>query len=76
MVVLVFISSEIRFHLGQVDLMPELNMKSVEADFLGYKVSAEGSRPLEERVAHLQDCPPPKTIGQLRRFLGMLNFYI
>jgi hypothetical protein len=31
----------------------------------------EGSRPLEERVAHLQDCPSPK----LCRFLGMLNFY-
>jgi cleavage and polyadenylation specificity factor subunit 1 len=26
-------------------------------------------------VAHLQGCPPPKTISQLRRFLGMLNFY-
>jgi hypothetical protein len=46
-----------------------------EVTFLGYKVSAESSRPLEERVAHLQDCPPPKTISQLRRFLGMLNFY-
>jgi cleavage and polyadenylation specificity factor subunit 1 len=38
-------------------------------------VSSEGSRPLEERVAHLQDCSPPKTVSQLRRFLGMLNFY-
>jgi hypothetical protein len=26
-------------------------------------------------VAHLQDCLPPKTISQLRRFFGMLNFY-
>jgi hypothetical protein len=26
-------------------------------------------------VAHRQDCPPPKTARQLRRFLGMLNFY-
>jgi hypothetical protein len=34
-----------------------------------------GSRLLEEGVAHLQDFPPPKTISQLRRFLGMLNFY-
>jgi hypothetical protein len=43
--------------------------------FLCYKVSAEGSQPLEERVTHLQDCPPPKTASQLRRFLGMVNFY-
>jgi hypothetical protein len=26
-------------------------------------------------VADLQNCPPPKTAGQLRRFLGRLNFY-
>jgi cleavage and polyadenylation specificity factor subunit 1 len=49
--------------------------KATEVPYLGYKVSAEGSLPLEERVAHLQDCPPAKTISQLRRFLGMLNFY-
>jgi hypothetical protein len=49
--------------------------KASEIIFLGYKVSAEGSRPLEERLAHLQDCPPPKTTSQLRRFLGMPNFY-
>jgi hypothetical protein len=43
--------------------------------FLGYNVSAEDYRPLEKRVAQLQDCPPPKTINQLPRFLRMLNFY-
>jgi hypothetical protein len=42
--------------------------RTTEVTFLGYKVSAEGSRPLEERVAHLQDCLPPKTASQLRRF--------
>jgi hypothetical protein len=46
-----------------------------EVTFLGYKVSAEGFRPLEDRIAHLQACPPPKTVKQLRQFLGMLNFY-
>jgi hypothetical protein len=28
-----------------------------------------------QRIAHLQDFPLPKTINQLRRFLGMLNFH-
>jgi hypothetical protein len=34
-----------------------------------------GSQPLPEWVADLQACPPPKTVSQLRHFLGMLNFY-
>ena len=46
-----------------------------EISFLGYKISSLGSQPLQERVTDLQTCPPPKTIGQLQRFLGMLNFY-
>ena len=46
-----------------------------EISFLGYKISSAGSQPLPERIADLQSCPPPKNIGQLRRFLGMLNFY-
>ncbi|PNF24083.1 hypothetical protein B7P43_G04700 [Cryptotermes secundus] len=46
-----------------------------EMTFLGYKVSAEGSQPLEERVTDLPECQPPKTASQLCRFLGMLNYY-
>jgi hypothetical protein len=46
-----------------------------EVTFLGYKVSTEGSQPLEERVTHFHDCHPPETTSQLRRFLGRLNFY-
>jgi hypothetical protein len=34
-----------------------------------------GSQLLPKRVADLQSCPPPKTVSQLRHFLGMLNFY-
>jgi cleavage and polyadenylation specificity factor subunit 1 len=49
--------------------------RAPEVTFLGYKVSTEGSQPLEERVTHLEDCHPLKTASQLRRFLGMLNFY-
>jgi hypothetical protein len=49
--------------------------RASEVTFLGYRVSSEGSRPLGERVAHLQDFPPTKTASQLRRFLAMLNFY-
>ena len=46
-----------------------------EISFLGYKISSMGSQPFPERVADLQAYPTPKTVCQLRRFLGMLNFY-
>lgn len=42
---------------------------------MGYKVSKEGIKPLEEQVKAFIDFPRPKTIDQLRRFLGMINFY-
>jgi len=46
-----------------------------EISFLGYKISSVGSQPLPDRVADLQASNPPKTVSELRRFLGMLNFY-
>jgi len=46
-----------------------------EISFLGYKISPLVSQPLPERVADLQACSSPKTVSQLRYFLGKLNFY-
>lgn len=44
-------------------------------DFLGYEVSSNGIRPTEERTKAISSYPKPKTIADLRRFLGMINFY-
>ncbi|KAJ8723051.1 hypothetical protein PYW08_002963 [Mythimna loreyi] len=46
-----------------------------EIEFLGYKVSAEGIKPLEEKIQAIVNYPKPETVEQLRRFLGMINFY-
>jgi transposase InsO family protein len=46
-----------------------------EVTFLGYSVSADGIRPLDSKVQAINDFPAPQTIKQLRRYLGMLNFY-
>ncbi|GFQ65341.1 retrovirus-related Pol polyprotein from transposon 297 [Trichonephila clavata] len=43
--------------------------------FLGCQVSSEGTRPLPDRIADLQNFPVPKTARDLRRFRGMVNFY-
>jgi cleavage and polyadenylation specificity factor subunit 1 len=55
--------------------MAKCIFRAPEVTFLGYKVSAKGSQPLDERVTNLQNCHPPKTASQLCRFLGMVNFY-
>lgn len=44
-------------------------------NFLGYEVSVTGIKPTEERVKTISTFPKPKTVVELRRFLGMINFY-
>lgn len=43
--------------------------------FIGYKVSAEGIMPPEDRVADLKAYTQPGTARGLKRFLGMINFF-
>ncbi|GBN71001.1 Transposon Ty3-G Gag-Pol polyprotein [Araneus ventricosus] len=44
-------------------------------DFLGFNLSENGIRPLPDKVKRVLDFPKPDTLTQLRRFLGMFNFY-
>ena len=46
-----------------------------QLDFLGYQVTAAGLAPLTEKVSAVQNFPQPKTVGDLMRFNGMVNFY-
>nr|VZI41426.1 unnamed protein product [Spirometra erinaceieuropaei] len=43
--------------------------------FLGHMVDSEGIKPVPDKVSAVSGFPVPKTINQLRRFLGMVNFY-
>ena len=43
--------------------------------FLGHKLSKEGLAPLPEKVVALQQYSRPETAKDLRRYLGMINFY-
>ncbi|GFU44915.1 retrovirus-related Pol polyprotein from transposon 17.6 [Trichonephila clavipes] len=43
--------------------------------FLGCLITAEGVKPLPDKVEAITNFPKPYTISQLRRFLAMLNFY-
>ncbi|KAI5721773.1 hypothetical protein M8J77_025546 [Diaphorina citri] len=43
--------------------------------FLGHHVSKTGVLPLETKVDAIKDFPLPRTVHELRKFLGMINFY-
>ena len=45
-----------------------------ELDLLGHRVSANGIRPLEEKVKSIRDFPQPMSVRKLRQFLGLINF--
>lgn len=46
-----------------------------QLSFLGHTVSREGTRPLPDKVEPILKYPQPKTIRELQRFLGFLNFF-
>ena len=46
-----------------------------QLDFLGHRVSAEGVKLLDAKVAAILDFPRPHTVRDLTKFLGMVNFY-
>ncbi|GFY68746.1 uncharacterized protein TNIN_298151 [Trichonephila inaurata madagascariensis] len=57
-------------------LAPE-RMKIAKAEFEAMMLEGTDRRtcPLPDRIADLQNLPMPKTGSDLRRFLGMVNFY-
>lgn len=46
-----------------------------QIEFLGYLISGGGIQPLPNKVKAILEFPKLKTISELRRFLGILNFY-
>eukprot|EP00957_Ditylum_brightwellii_P161997 12333899-Ditylum_brightwellii.AAC.1 len=47
-----------------------------ELKYLGYWILREGIMPLSKRCQQSMRIQPPKTKKQLRRFIGIINFYI
>lgn len=46
-----------------------------ELDFLGYHITSQGISPTSDKLKAISEFPKPKTVCELRRFLGMINFY-
>jgi len=46
-----------------------------EIEYLGYQVVKDGIRPLKKRVIAVMNFKKPNNTAELRRYLGMVNFY-
>jgi len=44
-------------------------------EYLGYNISRDGIRPSQSKVQVILQIDHPKTRKQLRRFIGMINYY-
>ena len=43
--------------------------------FLGHVISAEGCKPQQSKVQCILDWPQPKSVTEIRQFLGLIGFY-
>ena len=57
-------------------LSPEkCKLAQTEVVFLGHLLSRDGIRPLQEKTDFIATIKPPKTVRELRSFLGIANYY-
>lgn len=78
-------AKEHRSHLRQVfDRIQKyglvVNLKKSEfgldnIDFLGHHITKDGIAPSRAKVLAITEYPAPATVSEMRRYLGMLNFY-
>ena len=62
------------------ELNIKLNPKKViigrkQIEFLGHIVSSDGLRPSPKKIQAISTLKPPTDVNQLRKFLGMVNYY-
>ena len=46
-----------------------------EIEYLGYLLTKDGIKPVQKKIQAVLDLQPPTTLKELRRFLGMVQFY-
>ena len=53
----------------------KLNLFKSQVDFLGYTLSGDGLRPQQHKVDVVREWPLPKTVAEVRGFIGLCSFY-
>ena len=62
-------------HFGLKINLDKCVFGATSVDFLGHRIDADGITPLPDKIDAIRKFPTPTTMRQLRRFIGMLNFY-
>ena len=60
---------------GMVIQVEKCSFCETSVTFLGYEISHEGFLPLADNLAAIREMAPPQNVQELRRFLGMINYY-
>ena len=53
----------------------KLHLFQTKVEFLGYTLSADGLRPQHDKVESIRNWPLPRTVAEVRGFLGLASFY-
>ena len=44
-------------------------------EYLGHRISAQGLQPTQKKIQAIHNAPAPTNVGQLKSYLGLLNYY-
>ena len=54
---------------------PKSSFCETEIEYLGYMITPTGIKPIPKKIEAVTRLQRPKTVKQLKSFLGMVNFY-
>lgn len=60
---------------GLIINVEKCNFVKEEVKFLGHYINSDGIKPTPDKIEAISNFKQPSTVKELRRFLGMVNFY-
>lgn len=55
--------------------MNKSRFAALKTEYLGFRLTRDGIQPLPDKIKAIQQLAPPKTKRELRRFVGLVNYY-
>ena len=69
-------STFVKLHEVGLKLKKEkCNFLKAHLQYLGHIISGEGITPVPEKLASINDIPPPRTPKEVKQFLGLVGYY-